>query len=300
MLVNFDPNNLCLESPELGSVPLVLHSSRHLLLSLGESVEHSGSVHYNYRLSQFFLKSCESVQKRDEQTVDSLQPRDQVVDKRAEPDEERAAESSMVRSRRDHPYEFTVPLDDPNEEIPEQWPPRWVHVETISVQLSPTEFPVVSPRGDAATTSVRVSKRRFVSFRTNSEISTPRECDSDSASRGPCCGASTEAINCCLVPTLFPCTSPVWSASTNQTHFQGISRAPTNGTSVVGKIAKTGKMMCLQVLMVGATPCFDRMVHEFPVVDALPTTSPCVDIFHVDPSHSRDSVVWNGVFEENV
>ena len=32
--VNFDPNNLCLASPEFGSVPLVLHSSGHLLLSL--------------------------------------------------------------------------------------------------------------------------------------------------------------------------------------------------------------------------------------------------------------------------
>ena len=32
-VVNFDPNNLCLESPEFGSVRLVLHSSGHLLLS---------------------------------------------------------------------------------------------------------------------------------------------------------------------------------------------------------------------------------------------------------------------------
>ena len=33
-VVNLDPNNLCLESPEFGSLPLVLHSSGHLLLSL--------------------------------------------------------------------------------------------------------------------------------------------------------------------------------------------------------------------------------------------------------------------------
>ena len=32
-MVNFGPNNLCLESPEFGTVPLVLHSG-HLLLSL--------------------------------------------------------------------------------------------------------------------------------------------------------------------------------------------------------------------------------------------------------------------------
>ena len=31
-------------------------------------------------------------------------------------------------------------------------------------------------------------------------------------------------------------------------------------------------------------------MHPFLVGDALPTTSPCVDIFHVDPSHSRDSL----------
>ena len=33
-LLTFDPNNLCLESSEFGSVRLVLHSSGHLLLSL--------------------------------------------------------------------------------------------------------------------------------------------------------------------------------------------------------------------------------------------------------------------------
>ena len=49
--------------------------------------------------------------------------------------------------------------------------------------------------------------------------------------------------------------------------------------------------MCFCVLMVRATSCLERVVHApLPVVDALPTTSPCADIFHVDPSHSRDSV----------
>ena len=70
-------------------------------------------------------------------------------------------------------------------------------------------------------------------------------------------------------------------------HIPGISRAPTNGTSVVGKIATTAKMTCFFVLMVGATFCLDRVVHAFSVFDALPTTSPCVDIFHLD---LRDSV----------
>ena len=53
--------------------------------------------------------------------MDSLQRRDQVVDKRAEPDEKRAADSSMVRCRSGQPDKFLVPLDDPNEEITERW-----------------------------------------------------------------------------------------------------------------------------------------------------------------------------------
>ena len=65
--------------------------------------------------------SVNSVQKRDEQTMDLLQPRDQVVGKRAEPDEKRAADSSMVRCRSAHPDMSIVSLDDSNEEITEQW-----------------------------------------------------------------------------------------------------------------------------------------------------------------------------------
>ena len=50
-------------------------------------------------------------------------------------------------------------------------------------------------------------RRRSVSVRTNSQISTPCECDFPQCLKRPCCRASTEAISCCLVPTLFPCTS---------------------------------------------------------------------------------------------
>ena len=53
--------------------------------------------------------------------MDSLQPRDQIVDKRAEPVEKRAADSSMVRCRSGYLDEFIVTLDDPNEEMTEQW-----------------------------------------------------------------------------------------------------------------------------------------------------------------------------------
>ena len=58
-------------------------------------------------------------------------------------------------------------------------------VETSSVQSSPPESPVMSPRGEAATPSVRVSNAVQVPVSTNSEISTPRERDSHSASRDP-------------------------------------------------------------------------------------------------------------------
>ena len=102
--MNFDPNILCLESPEFGSVPLMFRSSGHLLLSL---VNRSNTVdqctlmiHYQNYSSGF----VNSVQKRE-----------------AEPDEKRAADSSVVRCRSGHPDEFIVPLDDPNEEITEQW-----------------------------------------------------------------------------------------------------------------------------------------------------------------------------------
>ena len=73
-VVNFDPNNLCSESPEFGSVPLVLQSSGHLHLSL---------VNSSNKLDQFtvmidFQNSSSSIGadflKRDEQTMGSMQP----------------------------------------------------------------------------------------------------------------------------------------------------------------------------------------------------------------------------------
>ena len=72
-VVKCDPNNLCLESPEFGSIPLVLHSSGHLLLSL---------VNSSNTLDQYTVKTdcqncpssvADSFQKHDEQTMGSLQ-----------------------------------------------------------------------------------------------------------------------------------------------------------------------------------------------------------------------------------
>ena len=120
-VVNFDPKNLCLESPESGSVPLVLHSSGHLLLSLVNSSNTLDQYTVMIDCQNFPSSVVDSFQKRDEQTVVSLHPRNQIDDRRADPDEERAVDSSMVSGRSDPLDYFVVPLDDPNEEITEQW-----------------------------------------------------------------------------------------------------------------------------------------------------------------------------------
>ena len=55
-VVNFDPSNLCLESPEFGSVPPVLHSSGHLLLLLVDSSNTLDQFTVMIVFSELFLK----------------------------------------------------------------------------------------------------------------------------------------------------------------------------------------------------------------------------------------------------
>ena len=184
-LVNLHPNNLCLESPEFGSVPLVLHSSGHLLLSLVRSSNTLDQYTVMIDCQNFPSSFVDRFQKRDEQTMGSLQPRNRVGDKRAEPDEERAADQWslvgvillmiflclwMIRMRRSLNNGTTTSTNGTS-------------VETISVQSNPPESPVMSPRGDAHHRVCSCLKRRFVSASTNSQISTPNECDSHSAAR---------------------------------------------------------------------------------------------------------------------
>ena len=114
-------NNLCLENPEFVSVPLVLQSSGHLLLSLVISSKTLDQFTVMIDFQSFSSTIGTDVQKRDEQTMGSMQPKNQVADRRAEPDEERTADSSVVTCGRDPSDDFAVPLDDPNEEITEQW-----------------------------------------------------------------------------------------------------------------------------------------------------------------------------------
>ena len=68
--------NLCLVGPEFGSVPLVLHSSGHLLLSLvsPSNTQDQYTVKIDYQNSSSGFVN--GVQKRDEQTVEALQPRE--------------------------------------------------------------------------------------------------------------------------------------------------------------------------------------------------------------------------------
>ena len=248
--MNFDPNNLCLESPEFGrSVPLVLHSSGHLLLPL----VNSSNTLDQYTVVIDYQNSSSSVvngfQKRGEQTMGSLQPRNQVADKRAEPDEERAADSSMVSGRSDPPDDFIVVRMRRSLNNGRTASTSGTSVETISVQSSPPESPVVSPRGEAATTFFACLKRRSVSVSTNSQISTPRERDSHTASRdhGVVLPQKPSVVawfqRCFRVSHVFGLPSPLKVDSTDRTLIPGISRVATNGSGVVGKIATTAMMM---------------------------------------------------------
>ena len=98
--------------------------------------------------------------KCNEQIMDSLQSRNHVVDKRAEPGEKRAGNSTLVRRRSDHPVEFAVHLDDPNEEITEQWQDglhEWYIRRDDQCSVKPNRIPVMSPRCEASLDSVPVS-----------------------------------------------------------------------------------------------------------------------------------------------
>ena len=96
--------------------------------------------------------------------------------------------------------------------------------------------------------------------------------------------------HCFCVSHMFGVPLPRKMDSTVRTYIPGISRAPTNVASVVGKIATTAKMMCVYVLMVGMVSFVDHAVHAFLVVDALSTNSPCVDIFQLDRLQSQNRV----------
>ena len=121
-------------------------------------------------------------------------------------------------------------LDEPCEEITEHWQdgrhdwytcrdavqcstksstpvPDCVTESSASIRISS----VTSPRRSISNICSCLRRRpSTVSVRINIQI--PRR----QSHKRPCSCASKEAISCCLVPTLFPCISPVWSAVTTQ------------------------------------------------------------------------------------
>ena len=169
-------------------------------------------------------------------------------------------------------------------------------VETISVQSSPPESPVMFPRSEATSDFVRVSSAASSPPAQNSQISTPREWDSHSAagdvgvvfSQKPSVVAWFQ--RCFRVSHLFGLPAPRKVDSSNRTHIPAISGVAANGSSVVGKIATTTRTTRRHLLMVGIAFCLDRVVHAPSGADACSTNSSFVDTFHVNPWNSRDNV----------
>ena len=213
----------------------------------------------------------------------SLQSTNQGADRRVEPG-------------RDPPGSFLMSLDEPNEEITEQWHDdlhEWYICQDDQCSVEPARIScdVSQKRGFCS-----CLKRRFVSASTNIQVSTPLECDSHSAagdvgvvfSQKPSVVAWLQ--RCFRVSHLFGLPAPRKVDSSNRTHIPAISGVAANGSSVVGKIATTTRMMCWYLLMVGMTFCLDRVVHAPSGADACSTNSSFVDTFHVDPWNSRDNV----------
>ena len=212
-------------------------------------------------------------QKCNEQIMDSLQSRNQVVDKRAEPDEKRAGNSPLVRRRSDHPVEFAVHLDDPNEEITEQWQDglhEWYTRRDDQCSVKPNGISRDVSEMRSSQFLCPCLKRRSVSISTNRKASTPPVAV---LPQKPSVGAWFQ--RCFRVPHLFELPS---------------SRKVDLLLGVVDKIAKTTRMMCWYLLMVGIMSCLDRAVHVPHGADACLTNSSFVDTFHVDSWNSRDNL----------
>ena len=155
-------------------------------------------------------------------------------------------------------------------------------VETISVQSSPTESPVMSPRCEAVNSCVRVSNAgpspsaQIVKYRRHVNV-TPTVPQEDLF---PCFHRShqllpgSNAVSVYL--TCLDCRHHAkWTHRTGPT-FQQFLELQQMVQAWWTKFAKTSRMMCWYLLMVGTTSCLDRA-----------TNSSFVDTFHVDPWNSR-------------
>ena len=215
-------------------------------------------------------------------------------------------DSSMVRCRSGHPDEFAVPLNDPNEVITEQWQDG-LHDWYTCRDAGECSIKSATPVPDCVAESSASTRRRSVtvSVRTHSQISPPCERDSHSVTRSPGVVPPKKSSvaawfpRCFGVSHLFGVPSPRKKDSTNRTHIPRISRAPTDGTTVVGEIATAARMMCLCVLRwwqrrrAWTVRCmrFLRLVH-FRQSLRVWTSSTWI--------HRTVETVWNSVFENNV
>ena len=161
-------------------------------------------------------------------------------------------------------------------------------VETISVQSSPTESPVMSPRCEAVNSCVRVSNARpspsaqTVKYRRHLNV-TPTVPQEDLL---PCFHRSHQLLpGSNAVSVYLTCLDCRHHAK--WTHRTGPTFQQFPELQQMVQIAKTSRMMCWYLLMVGITFCLDRAVHVPHGADACLTNSSFVDTFHVDPWNSR-------------
>ena len=135
--------------------------------------------------------------------------------------------SSVVTGGSDPPDDFPVSLDEPDEEITEQWHDdlhEWYicRDDQCSVASTGISSDVSQKRGYHRFCSCL--KRRFVSASTNSQISTKHECDSHSAARdvGVVLSLKPSVVaqfqRCLCVPHLFGLQAPRKVDSSNRTH----------------------------------------------------------------------------------
>ena len=113
----------------------------------------------------------------------------------------------------------------------------------------PSESPVLPLRGEASATFVRVSDAVPVPSASGQTSRYHADSLTRDLVRVPPKKPSVVAWfqRCFRVSHLFGVPSPRKMDSKSQTHIPGISRAPTNGTSVVGNIATTARMLSLFV-----------------------------------------------------
>ena len=206
-------------------------------------------------------------------------------------------DSSMVTGGSDPPDDFPVSLDEPNEEITEQWHDdlhEWYTCrdDQCSVESTGISRDVSQKRGYHRVCSCL--KRCFVSASTNSQISTQHECDSHSAAGdvGVVFSQKLSVVawfqRCLCVPHLFGLPAPRKVDSSNRTHIPAISGVAANGSSVVGKIATTTRMIVCTCCWLACAAWSGCLFDQFLVCGHFSTSIPGIVV-----------TMWSSVFRED-